>query len=376
MSALLALARDLIARPSLTPDDAGCQTLLGERLAALGFALEPMRFGAVENLWARRGEQAPLLVFAGHTDVVPAGDLAAWRFDPFEPTIENGVLYGRGSADMKGALAAMVLAVEGYLAATERPKGSIGFLITSDEEGPAIDGTARVMERLEQRGERIDYCIVGEPSGNQRTGDCIRVGRRGSLSGRLVVRGVQGHVAYPDRALNPIHQTVPALAELAATRWDAGNEHFPPTSFQVSNIHAGTGAGNVIPGELLVDFNFRFATSSSAAALQARTEEILATAGCDFSIDWQLGGEPFLTRQGALRDSVQRAIVEQTGSAAEASTGGGTSDGRFIAPGGAEVVELGVPNPTIHKINEQVRIDDLELLERLYCRVLSDLLGA
>lgn len=376
MSELLELTQALVARPSLTPDDAGCQALIGERLEKLGFVLEPMRFGKVDNLWARRGATDPLLVFAGHTDVVPTGDLTMWRCDPFTPTIEEGVLYGRGCADMKGALAAMVVAVEGFVAEFgDCGTGSIGFLLTSDEEGPAVDGTVRVVDTLNRRGERIDYCVVGEPSGTARTGDCIRVGRRGSLSGRLRVRGVQGHVAYPDRARNPIHEALPALAELTNTRWDTGNTHFPPTSLQISNIHAGTGAGNVIPGELVVDFNFRFATSSSAATLKARCEQILVNAGCDFSIDWQLGGEPFLTSQGALLDSVSRAIVALTGTPPQASTGGGTSDGRFIAPTGTEVVELGVPNPSIHKINEQVRLEDLELLERLYRRILTDLLG-
>lgn len=376
MSAVLELTRELVRRPSVTPDDAGCQPLLGTHLQRLGFTLEPMPFGNVKNLWARRGDSGPLLVFAGHTDVVPAGEPDAWDTAPFEPVVRDGTLFGRGSADMKGALAAMVVAVERHLGEHRGPdRGSIGFLLTSDEEGPAVDGTVRVVETLAARGETIDFCIVGEPSSTVRTGDGIRVGRRGSLSGRLKVRGIQGHVAYPDRARNPIHEAAPVLARLAEMRWDEGNAHFPPTSFQISNIQAGTGAGNVIPGELTADFNFRFATSITADELKARTQAALEQAGCTFSIDWQLGGEPFLTAPGALLETVSQAIVDLTGAPPDASTGGGTSDGRFIAPTGAEVVELGVPNPSIHKINEQVRIEDLDLLERLYRRILRDLLG-
>ncbi len=373
-SPTLSLAQALIARPSVTPCDAGCQDLLLERLQPLGFRGERLRFGEVDNLWARRGEQGPLFVFAGHTDVVPPGPLEQWRFDPFTPTVHEGRLYGRGAADMKGSLAAMVTACERFLAAHPRPRGSIAFLLTSDEEGPAVDGTRKVVETLQGRGERIDWCLVGEPSSREHLGDVIKNGRRGSLGGRLVVRGVQGHVAYPHLARNPIHLFAPALAELCARQWDSGNAHFPPTTFQVSNLHAGTGADNVIPPALEAWFNFRYSTQTSAPRLQAAVEECLQRHGLDYDLEWKLSGEPFLTPPGELVDTVRAAVQEVTGRPCTLSTDGGTSDGRFIAPTGAQVVELGPVNATIHKIDEHVSVADLDTLSMLYERILIKLL--
>jgi len=375
MSATVELARALIARPSVTPDDAGCQALLGERLARAGFVIEPMRFGAVDNLWARRGTTGPLFVFAGHTDVVPPGPLADWHSDPFEPVIRDGCLYGRGAADMKSSIAAMVTACERFLQAHADHRGSIAFLLTSDEEGPSVDGTVKVIEALTARGEAIDWCLVGEPSSRDVTGDVIKNGRRGSLNGVLRVRGQQGHVAYPQLADNPIHRAAPALAELAAVEWDAGNAHFPPTSFQISNIHAGTGAENVIPGELEVVFNLRFSTEWTADALQARVAQILSRHGLDYQLQWRLSGQPFLTPAGELVEAARSAIRTIAGIDTELSTSGGTSDGRFIAPTGAQVVELGPRNATIHKTNECVTVSELDTLSGIYEQVLVLLLG-
>lgn len=370
----LELTQALVARPSVTPDDAGCQRVLAERLAACGFRIEHMRFGAVENLWARRGGQPPLLVFAGHTDVVPAGPRDAWLHDPFQGVIADQHLYGRGTADMKASLAAFVTAIERFTAKHPEHRGSIGLLITSDEEGPAVDGTARVVEVLTGRGEHIDYCIVGEPSSEHTTGDVIKVGRRGSLNGILRVFGVQGHVAYPQHAENPIHNFAPALVELTNTVWDRGNAHFPPTTFQVSNIEAGTGASNVIPGVLSVRFNFRFSTESSPATLKARVEDILQRCRLQFELDWEISGIPFLTPDGQLVTVVQRAISSELGVQPRLSTAGGTSDGRFIAPTGAEVIEFGPVNQTIHRANECIPIHDPERLSRVYGRILELLL--
>lgn len=377
MSAVFDLACELIRRPSVTPDDAGCQALLGQRLAAVGFKVEHLRFGEVDNLWATHGSGGPLLVFLGHTDVVPAGPAAQWRSDPFVPEVRDGLLYGRGAADMKGGVAAMTIALEQYVKANPGHRGRVGLLLTSDEEGPTnLDGVRRVAEHFRATGERIDWCVVGEPSSKERLGDLIRVGRRGSLSGTLVVRGVQGHVAYPEKASNPIHAFAPALAELAAERWDEGNQDFPPTSFQVSNLNAGTGANNVIPGTLTALINFRYSTASRADDLRARTEAILDKHGLQWHIDWSLSGEPFLTPPGgAVREAVIAACRELCGIAPEESTGGGTSDGRFIAPLGAEVVELGPVNATIHKVDECVSVADLEKLPLLYQTVAHRLLG-
>ncbi|GAB4350372.1 MAG: succinyl-diaminopimelate desuccinylase [Immundisolibacter sp.] len=375
MSDALALARELIRRPSLTPDDAGCQALLGERLAALGFTLEPMRFGRVDNLWARRGSGGPLFVFAGHTDVVPVGDRAAWSCDPFAAQLRDGLLIGRGAADMKGALAAMVVAVERFLAACPQPAGSIGFLLTSDEEGDAVDGTVRVIETLTARGERIDWCLIGEPSSDRRLGDVLRIGRRGSLSARLRVLGVQGHVAYPDRALNPVHAFAPTLAALCAEDWGGDDAAFPPVSFQISNLHAGTGAGNVIPGELVIDCNFRFPPRPGAEALKSRFEAIVAAGGGRCEIAWTLGAQPFLTRDGALLEHTRTALRQTLGVDPVLSTGGGTSDGRFIAPTGAEVVELGLRNASIHKIDECTPAAEIDQLADVYQALLQRLLG-
>ncbi len=376
MSAALELAQALIRRPSVTPDDGGCQALLGQRLAALGFRLEPLRFGDVDNLWARHGDAGPLLVFAGHTDVVPVGDAGAWCCDPFGAQIRDGLLYGRGAADMKSALAAMVVACERFLAACPHPAGSIGFLLTSDEEGDAIDGTVRVMETLTARGEPIDCCLIGEPSSDQRLGDTLRIGRRGSLSARLRVHGVQGHVAYPEKALNPIHAFAPTLAALCSEDWGGSDDpDFPPVSFQISNIHAGTGAGNVIPGELLIDCNFRFPPQPGAAALKARFEALVARGGARCDLHWTLGGEPFVTRGGRLLEAVQSALRDVLGVEPALSTGGGTSDGRFIAPTGAEVIELGLRNASIHKVDECTPVAEIDQLAAVYEAVLTRLLG-
>lgn len=373
---VLDLAAELISRPSVTPEDAGCQQLLGERLERLGFQLESMRIGEVDNLWAVRGEEGPTLVFAGHTDVVPTGDLGAWTRPPFEPRIEDGMLHGRGAADMKGSLAAMIVAVERLLATRPALPGRIAFLLTSDEEGPAVDGTRAVMARLLERGERMDWCIVGEPSSGEVLGDVVRVGRRGSLGGELIVRGVQGHVAYPQLARNPVHQALGALTELVERSWDDGNEHFPPTSFQISNVEAGTGATNVIPGTMRVLFNFRFCTEQTAAGLEAAVEAILDAHGLERTLRWTRSGEPFLTSAGALVDAVQLAIREISGVEAELSTGGGTSDGRFIAPHGIELVELGPCNATIHQVDECVPTDQLLALTDAYERIAERLLAA
>lgn len=375
MSDVIDLAKELIRRPSVTPLDEGCQTLMGERLAALGFTLEPMVFEDTTNLWARRGSAGPLFCFAGHTDVVPAGPLEQWRTPPFEPTIEAGMLYGRGAADMKGSLAAMVVAVERFVAAHPDHQGSIAFLITSDEEGPFINGTVRVVDTLEARGEKITWCIVGEPSSTALVGDVVKNGRRGSLTGDLLIKGVQGHVAYPHLADNPIHRATPALAELAATEWDRGNDFFPPTSFQIANINGGTGASNVIPGELQVQFNFRFSTESTSEGLKQRVKTLLDRHGLDYELTWTLSGDPFLTGTGALLDATVAAIAEVNGQRPQLLTTGGTSDGRFIAPTGAQVIELGPVNATIHKINECVQASDLDLLTDMYQGVLERLLA-
>lgn len=367
MSAVLDLTRDLIARRSVTPEDAGCLPLIAGRLAKLGFRIEHLRFGDVDNLWATHGTGGPVLAFLGHTDVVPTGPEDHWASPPFEPTERDGMLYGRGTADMKGSVAAMVVALERFVAARPAHPGTIGLLLTSDEEGVALHGVREVVEHFEKVGQRIDACVVGEPSAKAKLGDLIRVGRRGSLSGTLTVRGVQGHVAYPEKAKNPIHTFAPALADLAAERWDEGNADFPPTSFQVSNLNAGTGANNVIPGELVALINFRFSTASTADGLRERTEAILTAHGVDFGIDWHLSGYPFLaTPGGRLREVVVGVCRELCGIDPEQSTGGGTSDGRFIAPMGAEVIELGPVNATIHKVDECVSIADLEKLPGLY----------
>jgi succinyl-diaminopimelate desuccinylase len=370
------LTLQLVCRASVTPGDAGCQELLAARLERLGFRVEPLRFGDVDNLWARRGTAAPVLCFAGHTDVVPAGPTAAWRSDPFVPAIRDGTLYGRGAADMKSGLAAMVTATERFLGEQPRHAGSIAFLLTSDEEGPAVDGTLRVVEVLQARHTHVDWCIVGEPSAEQQTGDTLKIGRRGSLSGRLVVHGVQGHVAYPQRADNPVHRLAPALAELAARAWDQGNEHFPPTTFQVSNINAGTGAANVIPGELRADFNLRYAPVLGVAELRRQVTEILRRHGVRHTLEWQDSAAPFYTRPGRFTASVRAAVHSVTGLEPALATTGGTSDGRFLAAMGAEVVELGVPNASIHKVDECVRLSDIDTLHAIYLQLLRNMLGA
>jgi succinyl-diaminopimelate desuccinylase len=375
ISATTALTRELIARASLTPQDAGCQELIAGRLEPLGFRIERLRFGAVENLWARRGTEAPLLCFAGHTDVVPTGPRAAWTSDPFQPEIRDGVLYGRGAADMKSGLAAMVTAAEAFVGEQPEHGGSIALLITSDEEGPSIDGTRRVVDTLLARGTRIDWCLVGEPSAERQTGDTLKIGRRGSLSGRLVVHGVQGHVAYPQRAENPVHSLAPALAELTSRVWDEGNEHFQPTSFQVANINAGTGAPNVIPGELRADFNLRYAPVHDAASLQRTVEEILQRHGVRHTFEWKHSAAPFYTPPGRLAAAACAAVKAVSGLVPVLATTGGTSDGRFIAPLGAEIVELGVPNASIHKIDECVRLGDIDALHAMYLQLLRELLG-
>jgi succinyl-diaminopimelate desuccinylase len=375
VSATLDLACELIARPSVTPDDAGCQALIAGRLAALGFTIEPLRFGGVDNLWARRGTAPPLFCFAGHTDVVPPGPAAAWSSPPFAPTVRDGHLHGRGAADMKGSLAAMVTATEAYLQERPEPAGSIAFLLTSDEEGPAVDGTVRVVEALEGRGEKIDWCLVGEPTAGARVGDTIKNGRRGSLNGRIRVLGRQGHVAYPHLALNPLHAFAPALAALVAETWDQGSEHFPPTTFQVSNLNCGTGAENVIPGDLTALFNFRFSTALDAETLRRRVESLLDRHGLRYEVDWRLSGNPFLTPAGALVEAARAAVRETCGHDAELSTSGGTSDGRFIAPTGAQVLELGPRNATIHQVDECVGLDELDALRAIYLGILRRLLG-
>jgi succinyl-diaminopimelate desuccinylase len=374
MSATLALAKELIARNSITPDDAGCQQLIIDRLAPLGFGFEQFSGKGVSNLWARHGTAAPLLCFAGHTDVVPTGPLDKWHSDPFIPSEHDGNLYGRGAADMKTGIAAFVTSVEAFVRAHPDHPGSIALLITSDEEGPATDGTIKVVEWLQAKGERIDYTIVGEPSSNRQFGDTIKNGRRGSLSARLQVKGVQGHIAYPHLADNPIHRIAPALTELSRTVWDEGNEYFPPTTFQVSNIHGGTGAFNVIPGSVDVYFNFRFATASTADGLKARVEAILQRHAVDYELSWTLGGRPFLTPRGRLVDSLSRAIEDVTGFRPQLSTTGGTSDGRFIADVCDEIAEFGPINATIHKLDEHVAIADIPRLHQVYLRTLEYLL--
>lgn len=373
-SPTLELTLDLLRRASVTPDDAGCQALLMARLAPLGFSGESLRFGQVDNLWARRGKDEPVLAFAGHTDVVPAGPEHHWRHPPFEPTVVDGMLYGRGAADMKGSLAAFITACERFVGKHPDHRGSIALLLTSDEEGPARDGTRRVVEKLEERGEKIDWCLIGEPSSSEELGDTIKNGRRGSLHGHLRVHGVQGHVAYPQLADNPIHRAAPALADLADETWDRGNDFFPATSFQITNIHGGTGTSNVIPGELEVFFNFRYCTEVTAEILEERVDAILERHGLRYDLDWSLSGRPFLTDQGALVDAAVAAIASVTGRKTELSTSGGTSDGRFIAPTGAQVVELGPVNATIHKIDECVRVADLDSLSRIYEQILVKLL--
>jgi succinyl-diaminopimelate desuccinylase len=378
-SAVLELTCDLIRRVSVTPDDAGCQSVVAERLRHVGFTIERLRYGQVDNLWATHGTQGPVLVFLGHTDVVPSGPVEAWSSPPFEPLIRDGRLYGRGAADMKSGVAAMVVALESFVRTHPDHAGTVALLLTSDEEGASIDGVRRVAEEFRRRAQRIDACVVGEPSSKRHLGDLVRIGRRGSLTGRLTVRGTQGHVAYPEKADNPIHAFAPALAVLAGERWDEGNEAFPPTSFQVSNLASGTGADNVIPGELHAVFNFRFGTASSAASLRERTEAILGRHGVRLGegasrLDWWLSGEPFATPAGPLRLATLSAIDECCGCVPELSTGGGTSDGRFIAPLGAEVIELGVCNASIHKVDEHVALEELERLPMLYGAVIERLL--
>ncbi len=373
-SATLALAKDLISRRSVTPEDAGCQELMIARLEALGFVIERLRFDDVDNFWARRGTSTPLYAFAGHTDVVPTGPEAQWQSPPFEPTVINGMLYGRGAADMKGSLAAMVTACERFVATHPDHTGSIGFLITSDEEGPSINGTVKVIEHLDARGEKMDGCLVGEPSSTDLVGDVIKNGRRGSLGCTLTIHGVQGHVAYPHLADNPIHRIAPLLAELCAQEWDQGNEFFPATTFQISNINAGTGATNVIPGDAVVVFNFRYSTEVTHEQLQQQVQAIIDRHNLNHTLRWNLSGKPFLTASGALVDAAKAATQKINGVTAELSTAGGTSDGRFIAPTGAQVVELGPVNATIHKIDECVAVEDLEKLSSMYEQMLESLL--
>lgn len=375
MSATFDLVRDLISRPSVTPEDGGCQDAIAQRLTPLGFVAETIARKGTTNLWLRRGRERPLIVLAGHTDVVPTGPLHDWTSPPFEPTLRDGRLYGRGASDMKSSLAAFVVAVEEFVAAHPRHRGSIALLLTSDEEGPATDGTVAVVEALRARGEALDCCIVGEPTSVERLGDTIKNGRRGSLSGRLTVKGVQGHVAYPHLARNPVHELAPALAELAAERWDEGNEFFPPTTFQVSNIHAGTGTGNVIPGACVVDFNLRFAPVSTALELQQRIEAILSRHRLDYEMQWTVGAQPFLTARGSLVEALSQAIAETTGVAPQLSTTGGTSDGRFLATICPQVVEFGPCNASIHKIDEHIAVADLEPLKNAYRRMLELLLA-
>ena len=376
MSDVLQLTRDLIARPSVTPDDAGCQQLVAERLGRAGFACERLRFRAADNLWATHGGgDGPVLVLLGHTDVVPPGPRDAWASDPFAPEVRDGVLFGRGAADMKGSVAAFVVALERFVAVHPDHAGTVALLLTSDEEGDAVDGVRRVAELFRERGQRIDWCITGEPSSTSTIGDLLRVGRRGTLSATLTVKGIQGHVAYPEKARNPIHQSLAALAELAWKHWDQGYESFPPTSLQISNIHAGTGANNVIPGELQVLFNLRYNPNWTAAQLEAECEALLGEYGLDFSVQWQRGGEPFHTPEGPLRAAAREVMAGFAGAPPEESTGGGTSDARFIAPLGAQCVEIGPVNASIHKVDEHIAVADLEALPDLYHALLERLLG-
>ncbi|WP_028115579.1 succinyl-diaminopimelate desuccinylase [Ferrimonas senticii] len=373
-SEVLSLAKNLIARHSVTPEDAGCQRLMAKYLQDLGFEIESMVFEDTTNMWARRNQSGPLLCFAGHTDVVPPGNVSQWHTPPFEPTVIDGVLYGRGAADMKGSLAAMLVATKRFVEKHPQHQGSLAFLITSDEEGPFINGTVRVVETLEARNEKITWCVVGEPSSTDKLGDVIKNGRRGSLTGDLTVHGIQGHVAYPHLAQNPVHDAAPALAELASRQWDNGNQFFPPTSFQIANIQAGTGAPNVVPGELQVQFNFRYSTESSADGLQQQVCQILDQHQLRYDLSWVLNGQPFLTDSGQLLEATKTAVHAVMGYQTEPLTTGGTSDGRFIAPTGAEVIELGPCNATIHKINECVRVADLEKLAEVYQRLMEELL--
>lgn len=374
MSATLELTQDLIRRDSVTPDDKGCQQLLADRLSAIGFTIEHLRFGDTDNIWARKGSEGPVLAFAGHTDVVPTGPVENWSSDPFKPEIRDGLLYGRGAADMKGSIAAFVTACERFIADNPNHTGSIAFLITSDEEGPATGGTVKVIETLEARGEKIDWCVVGEPTSTSKVGDVVKNGRRGSLNGRLTVHGKQGHIAYPHLANNPIHLAVPALTELCAIEWDQGNADFPPTSFQISNLNSGTGATNVIPGKTEVVFNFRYSTEVTHEQLQAGVIAILDKHGLKYDLSWELSGKPFRTANGALVDAVRVAIANVTGYQTELSTSGGTSDGRFIAPTGAQVIELGPLNATIHQVDECVSVADLDTLSVIYQALLSELI--
>ena len=372
---VVSLLESLLRRESVTPEDAGCQALLAQELEPLGFTCEPMPFAEVTNLWARRGQEAPVLCFAGHTDVVPPGPLENWDSDPFEPVVRDGMLYGRGAADMKGSIAAFIVALKRFLARHPAHPGSIALLITSDEEGPARNGTLKVIETLAARNESIDWCIVGEPSSQARIGDVVRVGRRGSLSGMLTVEGVQGHVAYPQLADNPIRRFAPVLAELHDTEWDKGNQHFPPTSFQVVNLASQSPAVNVIPGSLSARFNFRYSTEWHHQSLQQHVHAVFDKHDINYTLDWHLSGEPFLTEPGRLTEAVSSVVLELTGQAPELSTGGGTSDGRFIAPSGADVIELGPINASIHKVNEHVSVDDLDVLARMYERLIEELLN-
>lgn len=375
MSETLKLAMDLIARPSVTPRDDGCQEVMITRLEKLGFEIHRLRFGDVHNFWAQRGTAAPLVAFAGHTDVVPTGPREAWTSDPFKPEIRDGYLYGRGAADMKGSLAAFITAIEAFLGRHPKHPGAIGLLITSDEEGPAVDGTVKVVDWLRKEGRHIDFCIVGEPSCQKTLGDVIKIGRRGSLNGRLTVHGVQGHIAYPQPGHNPIHAFAPALNALVGIEWDRGNEFFPPTGFQVSNIHAGTGAENVTPGQLSVMFNFRFSTAVTERELRQRVEEVLKTGGFRYDLEWNLSGQPFFTGKGRLVGALSQALRETLGQDPDLSTSGGTSDGRFIAAPGTEVAEFGPLNATIHRIDERVAVADLNSLSRVYARTLERLLA-
>jgi succinyl-diaminopimelate desuccinylase len=375
MSETIELSKALISRPSVTPEDEGCQALLSSRLEPVGFKTENMPFGEVKNLWLRKGSEAPLFCFAGHTDVVPTGPIDRWNTDPFTPTITDGNLYGRGAADMKSSIAAMTIACERFVKAYPDHKGSIAFLITNDEEGPAVNGTVKVVETLEQREEKIDWCLVGEPSSTREIGDVVKNGRRGSLGCQLKIIGKQGHVAYPHLGINPIHIAAPFIAEITTTEWDQGNEFFPPTSFQISNIQAGTGATNVIPGELDITFNLRFSTETTAEAIQQRVETMLEKHALTYEIEWNLSGQPFLTPAGELVAATQKAINDVTGRETTLSTAGGTSDGRFIAPTGAQVLELGPINATIHQINEHVTTAELDTLEEIYFQILKNLLA-
>ncbi|MDB9753399.1 succinyl-diaminopimelate desuccinylase [Oceanospirillaceae bacterium] len=374
LSPTIALAQDLMGRASVTPTDKGCQELMIARLEAIGFTIERMRFGAVDNFWARRGSDKPVLAFAGHTDVVPSGPVDQWHTPPFEPTIKNGFLYGRGAADMKGSLASWVVALETFIALHPDHKGSLALLITSDEEGPFVDGTTRVIDTLEARGEKMDWCIVGEPSSTTTLGDVIKNGRRGSLTALITAKGIQGHVAYPHLVINPIHKVAPALAQLVSTTWDEGNDFFPPTSFQIANINGGTGASNVVPGHVEVMCNFRYSTQLTASDLTSKVETILNEHNLDYDIQWTYNGLPFLTSSGALVDACRHAIKAVTGTDTQLSTAGGTSDGRFIAPTGAQVVELGPCNATIHQLNECVKVSDLEQLTQVYLDILTRLM--